>query len=143
VEVPDVNATTAKRTIKRRRSRCLTVTQADLERERMTPAEVEAHERERPKTRGDCEHGLRPCPWVGCRHHLFLEVKANGRLQLTFPDLEPDEIPATCSLDIADCGELSRVAIGTVLGMTHQAVELLEQRTLPRLVTLYESKGIR
>lgn len=28
----------------------------------------------RPITRGDCRNEARPCPWVGCRHHLLLEV---------------------------------------------------------------------
>ncbi len=25
----------------------------------------------RPKTRGDCIDGPRPCPWVSCRHHMI------------------------------------------------------------------------
>lgn len=28
----------------------------------------------RPRTRGDCLEEARPCPWVGCRHHLLLEA---------------------------------------------------------------------
>jgi hypothetical protein len=28
----------------------------------------------RPKTRAECRDEARPCPWVGCRHHLLLEV---------------------------------------------------------------------
>lgn len=28
----------------------------------------------RPKTRAACRAEARPCPWVGCRHHLLLEV---------------------------------------------------------------------
>ncbi len=28
----------------------------------------------RPRTRGDCADGPRPCPWYRCRHHLGLEV---------------------------------------------------------------------
>lgn len=30
----------------------------------------------RPRTRGECLEEARPCPWVGCRHHLLLEVAA-------------------------------------------------------------------
>lgn len=29
---------------------------------------------QRPLTRADCVDGPRPCPWVGCRHHLLIEV---------------------------------------------------------------------
>ena len=28
----------------------------------------------RPKTRADCIGDPRPCPWVGCKYHLFLDV---------------------------------------------------------------------
>lgn len=33
----------------------------------------------RPRTRGDCLAEARPCPWVGCRHHLLLEVEQSRR----------------------------------------------------------------
>jgi len=33
----------------------------------------------RPGTRGDCGQEARPCPWVGCRHHLLLEVAESPR----------------------------------------------------------------
>lgn len=29
----------------------------------------------RPRTRADCLQEARPCPWVGCTHHLLLEVE--------------------------------------------------------------------
>ena len=32
----------------------------------------------RPLTRADCGQEARPCPWVGCRHHLAIEVAASG-----------------------------------------------------------------
>lgn len=38
-------------------------------------------ELKRPKTRGDCANSPRPCPWVGCRHHLLLEVTRAGALR--------------------------------------------------------------
>ena len=60
----------------------------------------------RPKTRGDCKSAPGPCPWIACRHHLYLEVHPRtGSIKLNFPDVPPDELhrlPATCSLDVAD-----------------------------------------
>ena len=57
---------------------------------------------ERPRTRGECPTS-RPCPWVGCRYHLYLEVDPRtGRLFLNFPDLEPWELTETCALDVAE-----------------------------------------
>ncbi len=39
---------------------------------------------QRPRVRGDCLPGgcneQRPCPWVGCRYHLALDVNADGAL---------------------------------------------------------------
>src|SRR6185436_15449349 len=28
----------------------------------------------RPQTRKDCKDAQRPCPWVSCKHHLYLDV---------------------------------------------------------------------
>ncbi len=59
---------------------------------------------ERPKTRGDCIDGPRPCPWVSCRFNNYLDVSPRGSIKLNFPDREPAEVPAdkSCALDIAD-----------------------------------------
>jgi hypothetical protein len=56
----------------------------------------------RPKTLGDCiQHVRGPCPWVTCRHHLFLEVDpVTGALTLNFPGLEVEELAETCSLRV-------------------------------------------
>lgn len=32
----------------------------------------------RPTTRAECLEEARPCPWVGCKHHLLLEVEDGG-----------------------------------------------------------------
>jgi hypothetical protein len=61
---------------------------------------------DRPVTRGDCAGGQRPCPWVSCRHHLYLDVERGGSMTLHFPHLEAWEIPQTCSLDVADAAVL-------------------------------------
>jgi hypothetical protein len=40
----------------------------------------------RPRTRGECKDGARPCPWAGCAHHLFLDVNADtGSIKLNYP----------------------------------------------------------
>lgn len=56
----------------------------------------------RPKTRGQCQGQYEFCPWVGCRHHLYLEVGPTGSIKYNFPHLEVWEMPWTCSLDVAD-----------------------------------------
>jgi hypothetical protein len=34
----------------------------------------------RPRLRGECREEARPCPWVGCRHHLLLTLARPRRL---------------------------------------------------------------
>ena len=92
-----------------------------------------AEESSRPATRGDCRGVARPCPWAGCRHHLYLDVATNGSLILNFPDLEPDELVETCSLDVADAGEHRLETVGDLLNLTRERARQIEARALARL----------
>lgn len=57
----------------------------------------------RPRTRGECEGGSRPCLFVSCKHHLYLDVsKKTGAIKLNFPDIGAEEMVESCSLDVAD-----------------------------------------
>lgn len=90
---------------------------------------------ERPKTRGDCKDGVRPCPFVACRHHLYLEVEPNGHIKLNQPDVEPDQMQESCSLDVADRFEGEGAGldeIGELLNITHERVRQLEVKALIR-----------
>lgn len=80
----------------------------------------------RPKTRADCVDGLRPCPFVGCRHHLFLDVTEAGNVKMNFPDMEPDEIPASCSLDVAGAGGAALEVVGAIMNVTRERVRQIE-----------------
>ncbi|TAL28994.1 MAG: hypothetical protein EPN98_21365 [Phenylobacterium sp.] len=62
--------------------------------------ELKRVRRRRPKTYEDCVREIRgPCPWVLCRHHLYLDVdEKTGALKLNFPGLEVHELAETCSL---------------------------------------------
>lgn len=73
------------------------------------PVVAEEPLEQRPKTRADCINSVRPCPWVGCRHHLFLNVSRNGSIRYAASgDLdELDTMPASCSLDEAEKGGMS------------------------------------
>lgn len=70
------------------------------------PASEAAQYPARPKTRADCLAGgvnaARPCPYVGCKHHLFLEVSPRGGLRFNYPGREPWQLGWTCALDVAD-----------------------------------------
>lgn len=84
------------------------ITKRDLEAGRVLYPPVHVR---RPKTRGDCVDGIRPCPFVGCKHHLYLDVTPSGSVKLNFPDLEPDQMGETCALDIADRAQVHADAV--------------------------------
>jgi hypothetical protein len=92
---------------------------------------------ERPRTRADCLPGgwnaQRPCSYVGCRHHNYLEVTPAGDLKINHPELEPWEIAETCSLDVADRGEHTQPEVGGHLGLSPQRTEQLESGALDGL----------
>lgn len=87
---------------------------------------------ERPRTRGECAGAERPCPFVGCRQNLYLDVTDSGSLKFNFPDREPWEMDErwSCALDVADRGAteggaiLDRVA--EAMGMTKERVRQIE-----------------
>lgn len=96
--------------------------------------EVYPDELTRPITRGDCKDGPRPCPWVSCRHHLYIDgVNEAGVLRLPFPDLEPWQLKETCSLDIADRGGATLEQVGATLNLTRERVRQIEAARLFKL----------
>jgi hypothetical protein len=87
----------------------------------------------RPRTRGDCANGPRPCPWASCRYHLALEVlEPTGNIKFNFPDAADDfsDLPATCALDVADLGGALLETVGVAMNMTRERVRQLEGAAL-------------
>jgi len=91
---------------------------------------------ERPKTRGDCEGGPRPCPFVSCRYHLYLDVLDTGSLKINRPDLEPWELEDSCALDVADRAGITLEEAGEVMNLTRERIRQLESIGLRKLKTL-------
>lgn len=94
---------------------------------------------ERPINRGDCVDGPRPCPFVSCKYHLYLDASPKtGSLKINFPDLEVWELKETCALDIADRqadveeDTLTLEKIADLLNMTRERVRQILQKALNR-----------
>jgi hypothetical protein len=91
-------------------------------------------EYERPKTRGECKSFERPCPFVSCRHHLYLDVNPEtGTIKLNFPDLEVWEMGETCALDIADRGGITLEEVGEIMNLTRERIRQIEDEALKSL----------
>ena len=83
---------------------------------------------ERPKTRGDCKDAARPCPFVGCRHHLATSVDVYGTLHVHHDVERLDLAPATCSLDVADDGiERDQHRVAFYMGVANDTVNRIEE----------------
>ena len=89
---------------------------------------------ERPRTRAECVGAERPCPWVSCRHHLYLDINPQtGSIKINFPDLEPWELTHSCALDVAERGMITLEECGEILNVTRERVRQLETRSLFQL----------
>lgn len=89
---------------------------------------------ERPRTRGDCAEGPRPCPWVSCAHHLYLDVNPDsGAIKLNFPDMEVWQMAESCALDVAERGGTTLEDVGGLLGLTKERARQVQFVALARL----------
>jgi hypothetical protein len=99
-------------------------------------------QRLRPERRQDCEELPRPCPFLSCRYHLFLDVNPHvGSIKFNFPGKEPWELRDTCALDVADRGGITLEEVAKVINVTRERVRQMEQRALARLATIASDDG--
>jgi hypothetical protein len=75
----------------------------------------------------------RPCPFVSCRHHLYLDTTSTGGIKINFPGLEPWEIPVSCSLDAGGRGGMTLEEISEAMNMTRERVRQVEVKALIKL----------
>ena len=87
-----------------------------------------------PRAREDCREGIRPCPFVSCRHHLYLDVNPEtGSIKLNFPHLDIVEMKETCSLDVAGRGGVTLEEVGEIMNLTRERIRQVEVRGLLKL----------
>lgn len=97
------------------------------------PDELEPLDVQRPRTRGECATVPRPCPWVGCRMNLFLDVTDAGTIRQNRPGAPGDVAPEhSCALDVADRGELTLEEIGDLFGFGGERIRQIERDALRR-----------
>jgi hypothetical protein len=117
------------------------MTKRELELGRLLYPEVDV---EKPQTRADCANGARPCPFVSCKHHLYLDVSARtGAIKLNFPDLEVWEMSETCALDVADRGGTTLEEVGAIMNLTRERIRQVEVKGLAKLQALKDMMALR
>lgn len=91
---------------------------------------------ERPKHRSDCRDGRRPCLYVACRYHLFLDVNPmTGSIKINFPDLPVWQLEETCALDVAERGGVTLEEVGDIMNLTRERIRQVEATGLGKLRT--------
>jgi hypothetical protein len=104
-------------------------------------AVIREMEARRPRSRADCANGPRPCMFISCKHHLYLDVNpATGSIKLNFPDKEVWEMNDTCALDVADRGGITLEEVGSIMNLTRERIRQVETRGLLKLRAIAEDE---
>jgi hypothetical protein len=118
---------------------------------RMTKRELEVgrllypeEEYGKPRARAECLDGPRPCPYVSCKHHLYIDVSPKtGAIKLNFPDLEVWEMGESCALDVADRGGTTLEDVGAIMNLTRERIRQVEVKALAKLEALRDMEALR
>jgi hypothetical protein len=120
----------------RRRSKTIARKQMLRERRRMLAegSIPEILDYERPQSREECRAAKRPCLYVSCRYHLYLDVNpVTGSIKLNFPDLQVWELEQTCALDVAERGGITLEEVGDIMNLTRERIRQVEVSGLSKL----------
>lgn len=131
-----------KRDVRARTISVKRMTKRELELGRLLYPDVE--DVKKPRVRAECVDGERPCPFVSCKHHLYLDVSARtGAIKLNFPDLEVWEMTETCALDVADRGGTTLEEVGAIMNLTRERIRQVEVKGLAKLQALEDMNALR
>jgi hypothetical protein len=136
---PDGDVESDGRRKRRERARAHTISirrlsKTELARGRMLYPETDYW---KPKTRAECVDMERPCPFVSCKYHLYVDVHPiRGSIKVNFTDLEVWEMTETCALDIADRGGITLEEVGEIMNLTRERVRQVETAGLSKLAAL-------
>jgi hypothetical protein len=98
----------------------------------------------KPKNRAECAEGPRPCPFVSCKHHLFIDVSPRtGAIKLNFPDLEVWDLGESCALDVADKHGTTLEDVGAIMNLTRERIRQVEVKALAKLEALNDMYALR
>jgi hypothetical protein len=134
---PDQEAGRRKRDTRRKRpvrARTIPVKKMTKEQLRIGRLIYPEEDHERPRTRAQCLNAERPCPFVSCKHHLYLDVNPEtGSIKMNFPDVEVWNMTETCALDVAERGGVTLEEVGEIMNLTRERIRQLEMSGLSKL----------
>lgn len=126
------------------RARTINVKRLSRKEIELTRELTPAIEYDRPRTRAECASGPRPCPFVACKHHLYMDVSpTTGAIKLNFPDLEVWEMQESCALDVAERDGVTLEAVGFLMNLTRERIRQLEIQALAQLSAVVDIEDLR
>lgn len=108
---------------------------ADIDDEPVPTPRLVRTPRSLPMTRGECEDGIRPCPYVSCAYHLlWIGDDVHREVDEIYERVVVGDngdgllralaaLPETCALDVADQGEHTYDDVATHFGVTRARVQ--------------------
>ena len=76
----------------------------------------------------------RPCLYVSCRHHLYLDVNPQtGSVKFNFPDKEVWELGESCALDVAERGGSTLEEVAQIMNLTRERIRQIEIKGLQKI----------
>jgi hypothetical protein len=131
---------------RRSRARARTISIRRLSKTELNRGRVLYPENEywKPTTRADCVDMERPCPYVSCKYHLYIDVHpVRGSIKVNFPDLEVWEMTETCALDVADRGGITLEEVGEIMNLTRERVRQVETAGLAKLAAIRDMARLK
>ena len=125
--------------------RTVNVTRDSVRKERaetekiLSDLELEGVPISRPKNRGECPT-VRPCPFVGCRYHLWADPARGGGIKINFEGVDPTELMHSCALDMAEAHPdgLTLDEVGGLMNLTRERVRQIESKVLSKLAKIHD-----
>ena len=97
------------------------------------PLEGPRTSRHLPRIRAHCLDGHRPCPYVTCKHNLYLDVSTAGSILLNFPHLEPHEMGESCVLDVAERMGMTLEEVGAMFDLTRERIRQVQEKAAEKV----------
>lgn len=146
VDADDEDGDRPGRRKRRSRARARTISirrlsKTELNRGRMLYPEMDYW---KPRTRAECADMERPCPFVSCKYHLYIDVHpVRGSIKVNFPDVDVWEMTETCALDVADRGGITLEEVGEIMNLTRERVRQVETAGLAKLAAIQDMARLK